>query len=244
MNTALKYWAFHAPQLRPRPIYILIDGSDCFIDVRSLCEALGISWRRWELLFKNRAISWRLEKCLDRNGKATLLLNAKLAMQVLGEIRPVLLDTYSGRAADLALRLRAHWREDFAEAADIEQQGLSDPRIRGLTAWPKRNRKVTAEVIRQLFDYWVAFGDLDRAAAEAGIGRSTAFSIRAGTYKNWDGKCQDVWQETFALRNAQEPVQMASRIAERDDSPVPVPQRVADSALAARSWPLEERPVA
>lgn len=244
MNTALKYWAFHAPTTRPRPIYVLEDGSERFIDVRSLCESLGISWKRWELLFKHRAVSWRLEKCLDRNGKATLLLHSNLIVQVLGEMRPVLLAAYGGRAADLALRLRTAWREDFAEATDFEQQGLTDPRIRGLSPWPKRSRKVTAEVIQQLFDHWVAHGDLDRAAADVGIGRSTAYSVRAGTYKNWDPKCQDVWQETFAVRNAQEPVQKASRNAERPGLPVPGPQAVVDSALAARSWPVEERPVA
>ena len=130
----------------PRRIYILQDHYGVFIDLRSVIEAMGLSWLAWTRFFSRFAEAWDTaedkpivrpsmqgDPCFDHRRDETLLLEVKYFLAWLEEIRRPLYEI-SQIAHDMSRALRwlppAEWQRDSREPSGPDDLRRDQCRLR------------------------------------------------------------------------------------------------------------------
>lgn len=184
----LHYEPFNAP-CAMRPMWLLRDAApEPWIDLRSVFEAMGMSWRTWQMYCRSRTRLWALETCVDRKRCETLLAPASRLGAILGEVQQYLQARFAAAARVKALR--ASWRaiHDELRHAHVATHA---PVKRA-----QRRRKVDAYVVRQVFTL------TGKGVPNTGIARALRVSVRtvqyvaAGSYP-LGPEALAAWTETF-----------------------------------------------
>lgn len=177
-----------------KTMWWLRDGApETWIDLRSVFEALGMSWvRKWGMYCLAKRREWKLEACCDKRMKETLLAPGNKLPAILGEVYGLLGSHHA--AARRAHMLHKMWRDKYAE---IRSGGGTTQAVAAVKA-PRavRRRKVDAYVVRQAF-HLTGKGHSKTAIARAlKVSPSTIKAIAAGAYP-MDAAALEVWWATF-----------------------------------------------
>ena len=201
----LHYLPMRVNFLRPT-IWYLVDGAPTpWIDLRSLCEAVGSSWiQRWRGYFQARKKTWELEGCVDIKRRETMLVQASRMLEVLAEMEEVLMDVNHLLPANKLSALRLVWR---AKIADMKGGAAVDAPEPVYTHQRKSSaaRKITPFKIRQMFKL-KAKGHPNAAIGKAlGVSAAVVQKIANGRYGSLSDENQSAWDETFGGNIAAEP---------------------------------------
>jgi hypothetical protein len=187
-----------------KPVWFLRDGAPhIWIDLRSLMEAMGISYVKWQNAFRAQRLAWKLEACIDRIKRETLLCPDHNVSQVFSLLlRGLGHHASAGRLQSLA----AVWP---AVRRSLKNE-LTDQPIALKVAKPAtRVRKVNAFCVRQIFKLLTAGHKKSAIASTLRISIVSINKVAAGTY-DLDPDGLTAWQETFGAVSA--PEASASRI--------------------------------
>lgn len=191
----LRYRAVTFQSLK-KPIWVVQDYDQSFwIDAKSVIEAIGMSWAKWQLALRRKRTSIKLDSCLDRNGAETFLVSELFFLPWLREMEP-LLQIYPGWASARAMAIRSTWRDRFE--AMLESEHLSPPTATEDQATPNRRRKITAETVIRIHHQRIVVGkSISYTAKAVGISEAAVKAIEAGTYKAFTPESREAWRSTF-----------------------------------------------
>lgn len=183
----------------PKSVWVVKDhDSVVWVDLRTVIEAIGMSWHRWKLTLAPRRGGWKFDSCLDRNGKETLLIEELHLVRWLIDIEPML-RIYPAWVEARAGSLRGSWRVRFdllasQEFPDLVEEEAEVPR-------PGRKRKITAETVVRVHQLRTVVGkSISQTAQDVEISQTAVKSIEAGTYKAWTPDAREAWRQTFGSR--------------------------------------------
>lgn len=181
-----------------KTMWYLRDGApDPWIDLRSMFEALGMSWdRKWKMYCLAKQRHWQLEACCDIKRRETLLAPANKIPAILGEVHGLL--TNHPSAALRTRSMHSIWRARSTEFQEGQPAFSSQeiPRKQAKRS-PKGNRKVTPYVVRQAYQL-AQKGHKKPAIAKAlSISLGSLQQLAAGTYPSMDNETKNAWWETF-----------------------------------------------
>lgn len=187
----LYYEPFTVPFCQ-KTMWWLRDGApETWIDLRSVFEALGMSWvRKWGMYCLAKRREWKLESCCDKRMKETLLAPGNKLPAILGEVYSLLGSHHA--AARRAHLLHRMWRDKYAEiraGGGVAAAAPANPRS-------VKKRKVDAYVVRQAFQL-LGRGHSKPAIARAlKVSLATIQKVVAGTYP-MDAAAMEAWWATF-----------------------------------------------
>lgn len=189
----LQYKALAFSHLR-KPVWLLKDqDAIVWVDVRSVIEALGMSWQRWHLLIKMHRKAWGFDSCLDRHALETELVPEIRFIRWLNEINSVL-RSYPRHVEERAKLLRGSWQVRYTELLQQEYPDIQTASEAG----SGRKRKITPEIVIRLHHQRCVIGaSITSTAKNLEIGVSTVKAIEAGTYKFWTPDAREAWRQTF-----------------------------------------------
>lgn len=213
----------------PKTVWWLRDGAPhLWIDMRSLLEALGMSWvHKWQAAFRLQSRAWRLEACCDRQMRETMLAPDYMVVQILHQ----LLAAIGGHAA-AARRIHAvaaAWprvRRDLLKGAT-----LAAPKTAYVPA-KQGNRKVSAFAVRQIHKA------LMRGEAKPAIGNALSLStavvqqVASGRYK-LDEEGMAAWRETFGANPLPQSAFMGRKRPQKSEKSNPLVPGVSVAPRAA-----------
>lgn len=186
-----------------KPVFVLrSDGEDFMVDLRSVSEAIGVAWGRWNLLLKAWITAWKLEGCIDRKQRETLLIPQASFVRFMGNVHQ-LIEAHSKNAALRAKTLRTLWPRQWVQAlesefADAPWRKVAPP---GATQLVRKGRKrtATAENIFALYERTNNGEPIAAVASALGMATSTAKEIIAGRNipKTAPFDVRLAWEETF-----------------------------------------------
>jgi hypothetical protein len=186
----------------PKPIFVIRDHRrEDWVDLRSVCEALGVAWKRFDLHVKARREYFKTEECIDRKRRETELIQPDRLLRWIDVARP-LLEQHSPQVLARALALRTAWRMRLqSSAGQMTNAAAETPSAAELQA-KLRTRKITAAVVEQLFRLRSQKVPFTKAADRLGIGLSTAKKVASDTYPDLPPDARDAWDRTFGqIRN-------------------------------------------
>lgn len=178
--------AFVPPGLRRAVKLLDLGFDDALVDLRSLVEALGMAWLRWDIHAKARATAWGVA-ATAAYGYVGCFVPAATVPRWLAEVH----DLLPARAAKRAERLRLGWRDAFNEFLEAEL-----PHIAARRRAAPVGRKIGAETVRILYEQRQSGAVWPVAAAAAGIAISVAKGIGTGRYVLSDA-AQAEWDASF-----------------------------------------------
>ena len=194
----LHYEPFTVP-FCTKTMWWLHDGApEVWIDLRSVFEALGMSWvRKWGMYCLAKRREWRLEACCDKHMRETLLVPGNKLPAVLGEVYGLLAGHHA--AARRTRLLHLIWREKYAEIRDGGAVRIASAPMK--TSRATKKRKVDAYVVRQIFVLRQKQYSQPMIAKALHVSTGVVQQVSAGTYKLSD-EAQAVWWETFGAPKA------------------------------------------
>lgn len=194
----------------PKAVFVIDDGKeDLLVDLRSLIEAIGMSWLRWRLLIRHKKAAWGAEECVDTHARETYLIPAGTVLRWMAEVHQHIL-SHSYAAALRAKAVRHLWRDELD--AVIEEHFPRVSSFRHAQGNPTA-RKITGELVADLHRMRTAeqmtFG---AAARKLGISASVAKQVASDRYPHMSDEARAVWERTFgAFPTPERPKIPASR---------------------------------
>ncbi len=176
-----------------------------WIDLRSICEIIGMRWStRW---FIAHQAAWGLEACTDRKARETLLAPANHLAAVLGTLQEHLYKKLQTDAADKLHQVRLQWRSRLNDAiASGNPAQSSEASSRRASSPRQAKRRVDAYVVTQAFRLLKKRYSKAEIAKALNVSIATISALASGTYKCPDADTQATWARTFGAENASPPV--------------------------------------
>ena len=179
-----------------KTMWWLRDGApETWIDLRSVFEALCISWvRTWGGYCLARSHEWGLVACFDNKLRETLLVPGNKLPAVLKEVRTQLGNYHAAEKRMHSLHLI--WRDKYA-AIRAGQSVREVKRIVKKPVLKAKPRKVNAYVVRQAFVLLGKGHAKPLVARTLGVSLNSIQKLAAGTYPGLDEPAANAWWETF-----------------------------------------------
>ena len=172
-------------QIITKPINTLRQGDQEYVDLRSVVEGMYMSWPLWSMYLRGCAAEYGLVRHDDEYLRGTVLVKPQALPRLLSHLYnlPQLAQRWTARHRLLALQ-----RQWFTAWVDRSGHPAAAPVL--------VPRKVTADVVRQLYERVKAGELVKHAAGKLGMSPKVARRVANGSY-DMDSAATLAWCESF-----------------------------------------------
>lgn len=171
-----------------KPLRYQTVGAKTWVDVRSICETLSMSWSRWAMFFSAMAEELGMRAAEDEPGRTTWFIEVSHGRRLFLRLSPRL--ATNRKALKALVVLRTQWTDALGVATGSRQVCLPE-RGRGT------QRKVTALVVRRIFQFRQQNMSWGQIGQMLGISGETVRVVGSGRYRVWDQEAAQAWDATF-----------------------------------------------
>lgn len=192
-NEQLKHSQVMMPTLG-LPLWLLFEGGFAVsVDMRSVFDALGMSWARWRLYLLGGMARLRVLQGSSRAGKKTLLMPIDNVARLLIELQNLLPNGLVSRNVEALL---PDWQTYWADVRT--QQRLAAAEL----AADKRGRKLEVDKVEEIYELFQERRHLKVIARQVRLSESVVKKVIAGTYPSFSKDALVRWTALFGKVDA------------------------------------------